>query len=149
MSASKSEFVLTDEEIVIYVEHEAFDEEINQFITGIASDVWFDEIDDDDPAYMQKRHPTLRFWKRHKVPHRPDLHLNARRFGFIPPKETCLLGPEPQYVKKTSNCTHNWEFEVLKRDPACRCSRCRNYVTEMTSTARFWDKVAGMVKIEV
>jgi hypothetical protein len=150
VSESKSEFILTEDGIDVYVEHGDFGAETMHFIHGIAQDVWFEEVENEDDVKecREKQNPTLRWWKKHQHPPKPNLHLTKGRFRFVPPESMCLLGEKVQYDQD------EWGAQV-KIHPACACDRCKSYSryrssgSESQGSYRFWQKITGRIEIEV
>jgi hypothetical protein len=155
VSRSTSNFVSDKGDgLKVYVEHGDFGSETMTFIHGIASDAWLGDIDvePDHKDYHKKMNPTQRYWKKHKHPKRPDLHITKGRFRFIPPTSMCLLGPDPQYELKGEG---RHQYEKLKTHPACACDRCRNYSryqyhsSEWRGSQNFWEKVTDRIQVNV
>lgn len=146
MSASTSNFVSDDGDgIKVYVEHGDLGSETMTFIHGIARDVWFEDVDPDDEEYVKKMNPTLRYWKKHKHPKKPDIHITKGRFRLVPPQKLCLLGPDPQYEERGE----------LKLHPACKCERCTQYSyyrwnrSDWANSSNFWNKITDRLQINV
>jgi hypothetical protein len=155
VSNSKSEFISTEDGIEVFVEHEDFGPETKTFIYGIANDAWHGDVcvEPDHKDYHKQMNPTLRFWKKHHQPKKPDLHLTKGRLRFVPPETMCLLGPEPQYEIRDDE--EQWTHKKLRTHPGCRCVRCTGYGrygyigSESHNSDKFWRKITDRIKVEV